>query len=181
MTSRCCAAAAKDIALASKFRALKDQPKNNFGFSFSLTLPSPERERGLWRSYFSVDPKGAQLNRPVPALNCRMTPRLESGRPGEKAGLLAVPDSRSHATLLAAQLTPAFACFLYAHARLRRELLNETKGRSFNARAGRNRTETLRSVVQSLSENRPGEGDSPILLRGLRKIGTVPGGSRIGS
>jgi ATP-dependent exoDNAse (exonuclease V) beta subunit len=31
------------------------------------------------------------------------------------------------------------------------------------------------------SENRLGEGDSPILLRGLRKIGTVPGGSRIGS
>jgi hypothetical protein len=34
---------------------------------------------------------------------------------------------------------------------------------------------------KSLSENRLGEGDSPILLRGLRKIGTVPGGSRIGS
>ena len=31
------------------------------------------------------------------------------------------------------------------------------------------------------SENRLGEGDSPILLRGLRKIGTVPGGFRIGS
>ncbi len=35
--------------------------------------------------------------------------------------------------------------------------------------------------VESLSENRLGEGDSPILLRGLRKIGTVPGGSRIGN
>jgi hypothetical protein len=34
---------------------------------------------------------------------------------------------------------------------------------------------------QSLSENRLGEGDRPILLRGLRKIGTVPRGSRIGS
>ena len=33
----------------------------------------------------------------------------------------------------------------------------------------------------SLSENHLGEGDSPILLRGLRKIGTVPDGSRIGS
>jgi hypothetical protein len=36
-------------------------------------------------------------------------------------------------------------------------------------------------TTQSLSENRLGEGDSPILLRRLRKIGTVPGGSRIGS
>jgi hypothetical protein len=35
--------------------------------------------------------------------------------------------------------------------------------------------------TKSLSENRLGEGDSPILLRGLRKIGTVPTGSRIGS
>ncbi len=35
--------------------------------------------------------------------------------------------------------------------------------------------------TKSLSENRLGEGDSPILLRGLRKIGTVPAGSRIGS
>ncbi len=34
---------------------------------------------------------------------------------------------------------------------------------------------------KGLSENRLGEGDSPILLRGLRKIGTVPVGSRIGS
>ena len=38
---------------------------------------------------------------------------------------------------------------------------------------------------KSLSENRPGEGDSPILLRAVsvvtgRKIGTVPAGSRIG-
>ena len=33
---------------------------------------------------------------------------------------------------------------------------------------------------KSLSENRLGEGDSPILLRGLRKIGTVPAGFRIG-
>jgi hypothetical protein len=38
-----------------------------------------------------------------------------------------------------------------------------------------------RPVAKSLSENRLGEGDSPILLRGLRKIGTVPGGFRIGS
>ena len=38
-----------------------------------------------------------------------------------------------------------------------------------------------RGSPKSLSENRLGEGDSPILLRGLRKIGTVPGGSRIGS
>ena len=30
-------------------------------------------------------------------------------------------------------------------------------------------------LFRSLSENRLGEGDSPILLRGLRKIGTVPG------
>ncbi len=35
--------------------------------------------------------------------------------------------------------------------------------------------------AESLSENRRGERDSPILLRGLRKIGTVPGGSRMGS
>ena len=34
--------------------------------------------------------------------------------------------------------------------------------------------------IQNLSENRLGEGDSPILLRRLRKIGTVPGGFRIG-
>jgi len=34
---------------------------------------------------------------------------------------------------------------------------------------------------KSLSENRLGEGDSPILLPGHRKIGTVPAGSRIGS
>jgi len=34
---------------------------------------------------------------------------------------------------------------------------------------------------KSLSENRLGEGDSPILLRGLRKIGTVPDRSWIGS
>jgi hypothetical protein len=33
---------------------------------------------------------------------------------------------------------------------------------------------------KSLSEYRLGEGDSPNLLRGLRKIGTVPDGSRIG-
>ncbi len=37
-----------------------------------------------------------------------------------------------------------------------------------------------RSTV-CLSENYRGEGDSPILLRGLRKIGTVPGRFRIGS
>ena len=37
-----------------------------------------------------------------------------------------------------------------------------------------------RQSAKSL-ENRLGEGDSPILLRGLRKIGTVPGSSRIGS
>ena len=36
-------------------------------------------------------------------------------------------------------------------------------------------------MIESLSENRLREGDSPILLRGLRKIGTVPDGSRIGS
>ena len=35
--------------------------------------------------------------------------------------------------------------------------------------------------LKSLSENHLGEGDSPILLRRLRKIGTVPGGSRRGS
>ena len=35
--------------------------------------------------------------------------------------------------------------------------------------------------INCLSENRLGKGDSPILLRGLRKIGTVPDGSRIGS
>ena len=34
--------------------------------------------------------------------------------------------------------------------------------------------------LKSLSENRLGEGDSPILLRGLRKIGTVPDSFRIG-
>jgi hypothetical protein len=34
---------------------------------------------------------------------------------------------------------------------------------------------------KSRSENRLGEGDSPLLLRGLRKSGTVPGSSRIGS
>jgi N-acetylglucosaminyldiphosphoundecaprenol N-acetyl-beta-D-mannosaminyltransferase len=34
---------------------------------------------------------------------------------------------------------------------------------------------------KSLSQNCLGEGDSPILLRGLRKIGTVPDGSGIGS
>ncbi len=34
--------------------------------------------------------------------------------------------------------------------------------------------------IKSLSANRLGKGDSPILLRGLRKIGTVPDGSRIG-
>ena len=34
--------------------------------------------------------------------------------------------------------------------------------------------------IKRLSENRLGEGDSPILLRGLRKIGTVPDGFRIG-
>jgi hypothetical protein len=28
--------------------------------------------------------------------------------------------------------------------------------------------------LKSLSKNRAAEGDSPILLRGLRKIGTVP-------
>ena len=38
-----------------------------------------------------------------------------------------------------------------------------------------------RPVTKSLSENRLGAGDSPILLRGLRKIGTAPGGSRTGS
>jgi hypothetical protein len=32
-----------------------------------------------------------------------------------------------------------------------------------------------------LSENRLGEGDSPILLRGLRKIETVPDSFRIGN
>jgi hypothetical protein len=36
-------------------------------------------------------------------------------------------------------------------------------------------------VSKSLSENRRTEGASPILLRRLRKIGTVPTGSRIGS
>ena len=36
-----------------------------------------------------------------------------------------------------------------------------------------------RRIRKGLSENRLGEGDSPILLRGLRKIGTVPDGSRI--
>ena len=40
---------------------------------------------------------------------------------------------------------------------------------------------SLACVAKSLSENRLGEGDSPILLRGLRKIGTVPVGFRIGS
>ena len=33
----------------------------------------------------------------------------------------------------------------------------------------------MRRLFKSLCENRVGEGDSPILLRGLRKIGTVPG------
>jgi HlyD family secretion protein len=42
-------------------------------------------------------------------------------------------------------------------------------------------TVRLKLDAKSLSENRLGEGDSPIFLRGLRKIGTVPGGSRIGS
>jgi hypothetical protein len=37
-----------------------------------------------------------------------------------------------------------------------------------------------RDANKSLSENRLGEGDSPILLQRLRKIGTVPGGFRIG-
>ena len=32
----------------------------------------------------------------------------------------------------------------------------------------------MRRLLKSLCENRVGEGDSPILLRGLRKIGTVP-------
>ena len=36
------------------------------------------------------------------------------------------------------------------------------------------------AIFKGLSENRLGDGDSPILLRGLRKIGTVPGGFRIG-
>ena len=41
--------------------------------------------------------------------------------------------------------------------------------------------EVLKTTVnKSLSENRLGEGDSPILLPGHRKIGTVPDGSRIG-
>jgi uncharacterized protein len=35
-------------------------------------------------------------------------------------------------------------------------------------------------IFENLSENRHGERDSPILLRGLRKIGTVPGGFQIG-
>ena len=35
--------------------------------------------------------------------------------------------------------------------------------------------------AKDLSQNRLGEGDSPILLRGLRKIGTVPDGSGIDS
>jgi hypothetical protein len=34
---------------------------------------------------------------------------------------------------------------------------------------------------KNLSQNHLGEGDSPILLRGLRKIGTVPDGSGISS
>ena len=38
-----------------------------------------------------------------------------------------------------------------------------------------------RAATKSLSEYRLGEGDSPILLPGHRKIGTVPAGSRIGS
>ena len=38
----------------------------------------------------------------------------------------------------------------------------------------------MRRAARRLSENRLGEGDSPILLRGLRKIGTVPDGFRIG-
>ncbi len=37
------------------------------------------------------------------------------------------------------------------------------------------------STANCLSENRLGEGDSPILLRRLHKIGTVPHGFRIGS
>ena len=41
--------------------------------------------------------------------------------------------------------------------------------------------EALRRPVKSLSENRLGEGDSPIFLTGHRKIGTVPDGFRIGS
>ena len=32
----------------------------------------------------------------------------------------------------------------------------------------------MRRLLKSICENRVGEGDSPILLRGLRKIGTVP-------
>ena len=35
-------------------------------------------------------------------------------------------------------------------------------------------------ATKRLSENRLGEGDSPILLRGLREIGTVSGSFRIG-
>ena len=40
--------------------------------------------------------------------------------------------------------------------------------------------ENLEHRIKSLSENRLGEGDSPILLPGHRKIGTVPDGFRIG-
>ncbi len=36
-------------------------------------------------------------------------------------------------------------------------------------------------TAKSRSENRSGKGDSPILLGGTRKIGTVPNGFRIGS
>ena len=35
--------------------------------------------------------------------------------------------------------------------------------------------------MKCVTENHRGEGDSPILLRGLRKIGTVPDGFRIDS
>jgi hypothetical protein len=32
----------------------------------------------------------------------------------------------------------------------------------------------VRALARKLSQDRHGEGDGPILLRGLRKIGTVP-------
>jgi len=42
-------------------RRTTDRPKNNFGFSRPLILPSPARGEELRRSYFSVDPKPTPL------------------------------------------------------------------------------------------------------------------------
>jgi dihydroorotate dehydrogenase electron transfer subunit len=102
----------------------------------------------------------------------KMTRRLASMRPGERLDLWGPlgngfpPVATNHLILVAGGIgqTPFLA--------LGMEYLG-----------GRRYGDPPRVVptAKSLTQNRPGEGDSPIFPRGLGKIGTVPDGSGIGS